>query len=77
MHWNGLEGYGIKLGQRLLVVYKEKVVEPIVHIVATGDTFYKIARQYDVSVAELQLWNNKTDMTLKLGEKLIVKKSQP
>jgi LysM repeat protein len=77
MRWNGMEGYGIKLGQILLVGYKSKVVEPATHTVVTGDTYYKIARQYNVSVAELQQWNNRTDMNLKLGEKLVIRKNQP
>ncbi len=77
MYWNGLEGYGIKLGQNLVVGYKAKVSEPLIHTVITGDTFYKIARQYNVSVAELQQWNDRTDLNLKLGDKLVIRKNQP
>ena len=74
IRWNNLEGYNIKIGQKLLVGYKEKVQEQLIHTVATGDTFYKIARQYNVSVADLKEWNSKTDLNLKLGEKLVIKK---
>lgn len=77
MRWNNMNGYGIKLGQILLVGYKSKTSEPIVHTVITGDTYYKIARQYNVSVAEIQQWNNRADMNLKLGEKLVIRKNQP
>jgi membrane-bound lytic murein transglycosylase D len=79
MKWNNLEGYGIKYGQTLIVGINSKIknTEPLTHTVIKGDTFYKIAHHYNVSVDDLLLWNNKTDMTLKLGEKLIVKKNQP
>jgi membrane-bound lytic murein transglycosylase D len=79
MKWNNLEGYGIKYGQTLIVTVNSKIknTEAVIHTVVTGDTFYKIAHSYNVSVDELLLWNNKTDMNLKLGEKLIVKKNQP
>ncbi|HVD97995.1 MAG TPA: LysM peptidoglycan-binding domain-containing protein [Cytophagaceae bacterium] len=76
MRWNNLEGYTIKLGQMMVVGYKSKDPEPMTYTVMTGDTFYKIAHQYNVTVGELQQWNNKTDMNLKVGEKLFIKKNQ-
>jgi membrane-bound lytic murein transglycosylase D len=75
--WNSMDGYGIKLGQNLIVGMKEKVerpAEPLYHTVTTGDTFYKIARQYNFTVTELQQVNNKTDMSLKIGEKILIPK---
>jgi membrane-bound lytic murein transglycosylase D len=77
MEWNNLEGYGIKLAQNLIVAVKAKNKEEILHTVGPGDTFYKIGQQYNVSVKDMMNWNNKTDMNLKLGEKLIIKKNQP
>ncbi len=74
LKWNNMEGYGIKVGQNIIVSVKNIVMEPFYHSVITGDTFYKIARQYSVSVADIQQWNNKTDLSIKLGERLLIKK---
>jgi membrane-bound lytic murein transglycosylase D len=74
MRWNNMQDYSIQLGQIIIVGVKEKQAEILFYSVATGDTFYKIAKQYNVTVEELQLWNNKTDLSLKLGEKLVIKK---
>ena len=74
LKWNNMENYGIKVGQNIIVGIKEKYSEPYYHLVATGDTFYKIAKQYNVTVGEIQQWNNKSDLSIKLGEKLMIKK---
>ena len=74
MKWNNMENYTVSIGQSLIVAIKEKTIEPIYYSVASGDTFYKIAKLYNVSVTDLQQWNNKTDLSLKLGEKLLIKK---
>lgn len=42
------------------------------HVVASGDTLWAIAQQYDVSVADLKSWNNLQSNKLKLGQKLLV-----
>ncbi len=51
--------------------FTEKTVDPgngepttDQHIVKKGETLYKIARKYDVSVAQLQTWNNKTGSSI-------------
>ncbi|MDO7852918.1 LysM peptidoglycan-binding domain-containing protein [Hymenobacter convexus] len=46
----------------------------ILHTVAKGETLYSIARQYKVTVAELQAWNGKApeDASAKIGEVLRV-----
>ncbi len=74
MKWNNLENYTVTLGETLIAGIKEKTEEPVFYSVITGDTFYKIARLYNVSVSDIQQWNNKTDLSLKLGEKLLIKK---
>lgn len=73
LKWNNLEGYGIKLGQELVVTVKPKSIQPFYHTVSTGDTFYKIAKQYNCSVADIQQWNGKVDLSIRLGEKLLIK----
>ncbi|MBH8558182.1 LysM peptidoglycan-binding domain-containing protein [Hymenobacter negativus] len=42
------------------------------HTVAKGETLYSIAKRYQVTVADLQAWNNKPDASVKLGEVLRV-----
>lgn len=45
------------------------------HTVAKGETAYGICKQYGVSVAELKQWNGLADLNLKLGQRLIVNKT--
>ncbi|MDB5271508.1 MAG: hypothetical protein JWP58_4548 [Hymenobacter sp.] len=42
------------------------------HTVAKGETLYSIAKRYQITVADLQAWNNKPDASVKLGEVLRV-----
>jgi membrane-bound lytic murein transglycosylase D len=77
LSWNGMSNYSIGVGQNLIIHKTLKKAEPIVHEVMTGDTAYRIARQYGVTVAELQEWNNKADLNLRIGEKILIKKNPP
>ncbi len=42
--------------------------------VRKGDTMYSIARKFNVTLQELQLWNNKSTTQLKIGENLKILK---
>lgn len=70
--WNHLSGYAIKVNQKLIVGFKSKeiVKKEIVHTVVTGETVYKISKDYNVSVTEIKSWNNLPDYNLKLGQQL-------
>ncbi|WP_045687598.1 lytic transglycosylase domain-containing protein [Hymenobacter sp. AT01-02] len=46
------------------------------HTVQKGETLYSIARRYGVKPAQLQEWNSKPDMGVKIGEVLIVQAAQ-
>ncbi|MEQ8927761.1 MAG: LysM peptidoglycan-binding domain-containing protein [Fulvivirga sp.] len=46
-----------------------KIIE---HEVQEGDTLYKIAKMYNVSVQDIMKWNNKEDFNISYGEKLKV-----
>ncbi len=46
------------------------------HQVAPGDTMYKIARQYDVTIKEIMEWNEKEDFNLQSGENLKILKNK-
>ena len=43
-----------------------------VHSVAKGETLYRIASIYDVSVEDLQKWNNLSSVTLKEGQRVYI-----
>ncbi|MEX0928007.1 MAG: LysM peptidoglycan-binding domain-containing protein, partial [Balneolales bacterium] len=47
------------------------------HEVAPGETLYRISRQYEMSVAELQSLNNLRNTQLDIGQRLIVNASRP
>lgn len=50
--------------------------KPTTHTVEAGQTYYSIARQYNVSVQELYAWNNISEaVPLKTGSKLLIKYS--
>ncbi len=51
--------------------YGEKT---LVHEVQSGETMYKVARQYEVTIKELMEWNNKEDFNVSVGEKLTIRK---
>ena len=81
VRWNELDlNDGIKPGQILkLAGAKEETdavpdgtLAEIVHDVEATDTLYSVARKYDVTIKELMEWNNKSDFTIHVGEKLKV-----
>ncbi len=74
IQWNKLSvNDKIYIGQ-YLVYYLDDNSAFIIHKVLPGETLYKIARQYNVSVDNLLLWNNKLDYHLKIGESIKVSK---
>ena len=46
--------------------------EESIYIVQKGDSLWKIAQKYNISVAELIEMNNLTDLTLQIGQPLLV-----
>jgi membrane-bound lytic murein transglycosylase D len=74
--WNVIDSTGIKIDQVLKVkkLEIEQVPEFKVHIVASGETMYRISDMYKVPVQKIQEWNNKKDFTLSAGDILFIKK---
>ena len=74
--WNAIDSTGIKIDQILKV--KKLVVEQSpdfkVHIVASGETMYRISDLYKVPVQKIQEWNKKNDFSLSAGDILFIKK---
>ncbi|CAN0263971.1 unnamed protein product, partial [Chrysoparadoxa australica] len=72
----------IKPGQELIIPYIQKLAEDEKpktgaenqYTVQAGDTYYKIAREFGLSVEELMQMNEKETPELSIGEQLKVKK---
>ncbi|PKO43863.1 MAG: lytic transglycosylase [Betaproteobacteria bacterium HGW-Betaproteobacteria-22] len=82
---NGLKSSRLKAGQ-LLTIHVERPVNIAekpknkvkgthtkqTYIVKLGDTLHSIAEKFDVAVADLKRWNNKSDNRITPGTKLII-----
>lgn len=73
MNLNKLNTTTLSIGQKLkLPMMIEEEINTNEYIVKSGDTLYKIANTYDLSVADLINANNLTSNTLTIGQKLII-----
>lgn len=78
MKINNLSGSGLQINQQLLIPKEgtidivEKETEGIDYIVKSGDTLYKIATSYGISVDNLKKANNLTSDTLSIGQKIFI-----
>lgn len=72
---NNLVGTNLSIGQELIIPQKTTNNENIsnTYIVQSGDTLYKIANKFNLTVNELKELNNLTSNTLSIGQKLIIK----
>lgn len=73
---NNLTSDNLSVGQ-VLIISEEVDIPPqpddgIVHTVQPGDTLYKIANQYGVTVAEIIELNNLGTTVLTVGQKLLI-----
>jgi membrane-bound lytic murein transglycosylase D len=80
--WNKIGSGGLSVGQ-VIALERPKSVKTTnnnnngkEHIVKSGETLYKIAKEYGVSVADILKWNNKKEATLSVGEKLFIPDSE-
>lgn len=77
----------LKVGQRLLLKAPKQSktltdIQPesityIYHKVEPGETLYKVARSYDVTIKDLMEWNNKDNFNVSVGEQLKITKPKP
>lgn len=87
LQWNNLAvGSALSIGQALLIDAKKALSTPVaeekkkkkatkVHVVRGGDTFYNIARKYDMNVNDLLKLNDMDDTAvLSIGQELQVAK---
>ncbi len=69
--WNNLRSDNLQPGQVL------RLLPPpgegrIIHRVAPGESLFAISRRYDVTIAEIQQWNNLSGTSLDAGQEIII-----
>lgn len=69
--WNDLQSNSLNPGQVLIVVPHTND-ERILHEVKAGDSLFGISRQYNVTIAEIQEWNNLESTNLEAGTELVI-----
>ena len=72
IEWNNLQSNVLSIGQELIIPPVEPIKEQGIYIVEKGDSLWKIAQIYDISVKELIDLNNLEDLTLQIGQSLVV-----
>ena len=68
---NNLTSNLISIGQELLIP-KEEIIEYDIYTVQKGDSLWKISQQYQIKVPELIELNNLDNLTIQIGQKLMV-----
>lgn len=68
---NHLVGNSLTIGEILIIPTMEEPKENY-YVVQSGDSLYKIARQYQMSVADLMKLNNLSSNNLQIGQKLLI-----
>ena len=76
---NNLTSNTLSIGQKLLLKKPEEEITETetTYTVKKGDTLYKIASLYNVTVDDIKKKNNLTSNTLSIGQKLIIPSSSP
>lgn len=69
--WNNLESNDLNSGQ-VLVVVPHTNDERVIHKVQAGEALFGISRQYNVTIAEIQEWNNLESTNLEAGTELVI-----
>lgn len=50
----------------------EKSAKQVIHTVAQGETLFRLSQIYGVSVDEIKKWNNLSDNTIRVGQKITI-----
>jgi LysM repeat protein len=69
--WNDLDSDNLRTGQ-ILNIAPPQTDDQIVHTVQSGETLFSISRNYGVTIAEIQQWNNLQDTNLSTGMELLI-----
>ena len=70
---NNLISDNLSIGQKLLLPGESEETTLNTYTVKSGDTLYKIANKYNISVDELKKLNNLTNNTLSIGQTLKIR----
>lgn len=73
--WNRLQSDELDPGQELLVG-PPRNDDSVVHTVEAGQTLFAVSRLYDVTIAEIQSWNDLEGTQLSEGQELIIFQDQ-
>ena len=63
----------VELERQAALSAAESARRPVYHTVARGDALELLAQQYNVSVEQLQFWNNLETPRIRVGQNLLVK----
>ena|SRR5690625_54791 len=69
--WNSLSSDNLQTGQRLRVT-PPAGENRVTHQVRQGESLFAISRQYDVTIAEIQNWNNLDGTSIEVGRTLVL-----
>ncbi|MDR9365472.1 MAG: LysM peptidoglycan-binding domain-containing protein [Balneolaceae bacterium] len=69
--WNNLQSNELQLGQ-VLIVAPHTNEDRILHEVQAGESLFGISQLYNVTIAEIQEWNNLENTNLEAGTDLII-----
>ncbi len=69
--WNNLDSDDLSIGQ-VLRIAPPQADNQITHTVAAQETLFSISRQYGVTIAEIQQWNDLQTTNLSLGQELTI-----
>ena len=74
---NNLSDSKIIAGKKLLIYLNSNSTSKdgkyFIHIVKTGDSLYKISKDYEIKVEDLKEWNNLSTSKILVGQKLRVR----
>ncbi|MEX2600347.1 MAG: LysM peptidoglycan-binding domain-containing protein [Balneolaceae bacterium] len=75
--WNSLESDQLSTGATLRIRPPAGDDESLTHTVQAGETLFSISRRYNVSIAEIQQWNQLQTNLLENGQELLIYRSDP
>jgi LysM repeat protein len=69
--WNDLENDNLQPGMELRITPPE-TSNQVTHVVEEGETLFAISREYNVTIPEIQQWNNMDNLNIALGQELVL-----
>lgn len=73
--WNDLEDDALRIGMEIRIASPQQY-EALTHTVSPQETLFSVSRQYGVTIAEIQQWNNLENTALSIGQELIIYSDQ-